>query len=139
MTVKYDVIVVGSGSTGGALAGRLSEDSSRQVLILKGGPVYATADGMPTELLSPASIGAAAPGHPNNWTYPAEVRAGLGLPYPRGKGLGGSSSINGCYFICGTTSLPAEAPRTECDGHHGRRTSGRNDGWLTSQRQMGGI
>lgn len=99
---KYDVIVVGAGSTGGALAARLSENPSRSVLLLEGGPVYASTEDMPPELLSPSSIAAAAPGHPNNWAYPAELRPGMRYPYPRGKGLGGSSSINGCYFIRGT-------------------------------------
>ena len=98
----YDVIVVGAGSSGGALASRLSEDPSRSVLLLEGGPVYASLEDMPLELLSPSSIAAAAPGHPNNWAYPAELRPGMRFPYPRGKGLGGSSSINGCYFIRGT-------------------------------------
>ncbi|WP_280421849.1 mycofactocin dehydrogenase MftG [Nocardia carnea] len=94
--------MVGAGSTGGALAARLSEDPSRSVLLLEGGPVYASASHMPSALLSPSSIAAGAPGHPNNWAYPAELLPGMRLPYPRGKGLGGSSSINGCYFIRGT-------------------------------------
>ncbi|MFD6065264.1 mycofactocin dehydrogenase MftG [Rhodococcus wratislaviensis] len=102
MEDKYDTIIVGSGSTGGALAGRLSEDPGRSVLVLEGGPVYSSRSDMPFELLSPSSIGAAAPGHPNNWAYPAELRPGMRYPYPRGKGLGGSSSLNGCYFIRGT-------------------------------------
>lgn len=98
----YDVVVVGAGSTGGALAARLSEDPSRSVLLLEGGPIYASTADMPAELLSPSSIAAGAPGHPNNWAYPAELRPGMSYTYPRGKGLGGSSSINGCYFIRGT-------------------------------------
>lgn len=102
MVDRYDVVIVGSGSTGGVLAARLSEDGSRSVLVLEGGPTYTSADQMPPELLSPASIAAAAPGHPNNWGYLSEVRPGFRLPYPRGRGLGGSSSINGCYFIRGT-------------------------------------
>jgi len=97
-----DVLIVGAGASGGALAGRLSQISDRSVLVLEGGPVYTSQDQMPVELLQPASISAAAPGHPNNWAYLGEMRPGLRLPYPRGKGLGGSSSINGCYFIRGT-------------------------------------
>ena len=97
-----DVLIVGAGATGGALAGRLSEMSDRSVLVLEGGPVYESVDDMPRELLQPSNLAAAAPGHPNNWAYMGEATPGLRLPYPRGKGLGGSSSINGCYFIRGT-------------------------------------
>lgn len=99
---KYDVIVVGAGSTGGALAAKLSENPDLSVLLLEGGPVYSSVDEMPQELLAPAIVAAGAPGHPNNWAYMGEVRRGLSIPYPRGKGLGGSSSINGCYYIRGT-------------------------------------
>jgi predicted dehydrogenase (TIGR03970 family) len=102
MQQSYDVIIVGSGSSGGALAGRLSADPSCSVLVLEAGPVYSSIGEMPRELLAPASIVAAAPGHPNNWAFLGELLPGLKMPYPRGKGLGGSSSINGCYFIRGT-------------------------------------
>jgi choline dehydrogenase len=72
------------------------------VLVLEAGHVYRSVEEMPDELLLPTSIAAAAPGHPNNWAYLAEMRPGFKVPYARGKGLGGSSSINGCYFIRGT-------------------------------------
>lgn len=101
MAEKFDVIIVGAGSTGGALAARLSENPDLSVLLLEGGPVYSSAEEMPPELLAPAIVAAGAPGHPNNWAYMGEVRPGLRIPYPRGKGLGGSSSINGCYYIRG--------------------------------------
>jgi choline dehydrogenase len=99
---SYDVVIVGSGSSGGALAGRLTQISGKRILVLEGGPVYDSAVQMPPALLEPGTISAAAPGHPNNWGYLAEVRPGLKHPFPRGKGLGGSSSINGCLFIRGT-------------------------------------
>lgn len=99
---SYDVVIVGSGSSGGALAGRLTQLSDRRVLVLEGGPVYGSVNQMPTALLEPGTISAGAPGHPNNWGYLAEVRPGLKFPVPRGKGLGGSSSINGCLFVRGT-------------------------------------
>jgi choline dehydrogenase len=99
---EYDVIVVGSGSSGGALAGRLSTDPSRRVLVLEAGPVYRSLEEMPSELVIPVSAATAAPGNPHNWALPAEMRPGLSFPYPRGKTIGGSSSINGCYFIRGT-------------------------------------
>jgi choline dehydrogenase len=99
---EYDVIIVGSGSSGGALAGRLSTDPDLRVLVLEAGPVYGSQGEMPDELLVPVSAAGAAPGNPHNWALPAEMRPGLSFPYPRGKCLGGSSSINGCYFIRGT-------------------------------------
>jgi len=99
---EYDIIIVGSGSSGGALAGRLSTDPNFRVLVLEAGPVYRSQGEMPDELLIPVSAATAAPGNPHNWALPAEMRPGLSFPYPRGKCLGGSSSINGCYFIRGT-------------------------------------
>lgn len=99
---SYDVIIVGSGSSGGALAGRLTAHSDKRVLVLEGGPVYGSVDEMPPVLLDPSTLGATAPGHPNAWTYMAATTPGTVRPLPRGKGLGGSSSINGAYFIRGT-------------------------------------
>ena len=52
----YDVIIVGAGSTGGALAARLSGDPAHTGLVLLGGPAYSSTAEMPPELLSPASI-----------------------------------------------------------------------------------
>jgi choline dehydrogenase len=98
----FDVIVVGSGSSGGALAGRLSDDPNRRVLVLEAGPIYHALEEMPDELTIPVSAASAAPGNPHNWALPAEMRPGFSFPYPRGKTIGGSSSINGCYFIRGT-------------------------------------
>lgn len=99
---SYDVVIVGAGSSGGALAGRLTQTSGKRVLVLEGGPIYNSAADMPSALLEPGTMAAGAPGHPNNWGYLVEMRPGLKFPFPRGKGLGGSSSINGCYFIRGT-------------------------------------
>ncbi len=99
---EFDVIVVGSGSAGGALAGRLSADTDKRVLLLEAGAIYPSMAEMPEELMNPVSASTAAPGNPHNWALPAEMRPGLSYPYPRGKCIGGSSSINGCYFIRGT-------------------------------------
>lgn len=101
MRKHYDVIIIGAGSAGGVLAGRLSEASTRSVLVLEAGPVYTSAHEMPDSLLEPSNIGAAAPGNSHNWPYLARMRPGLRMPYVRGRGIGGSSSINGCSFIRG--------------------------------------
>jgi choline dehydrogenase len=89
-------IVVGSGSTGGALAARLSEDADEHVILVEAGPDYATADDLPSELrdaFNPQLEGV------HDWALesylvePPEARAPA--PYPRGRVVGGSSSING--------------------------------------------
>jgi choline dehydrogenase len=85
-----DVIVVGGGSAGAVLAARLSERSDRRVVLLEAGPAYA-ADEFPKELLDASVL--ADPGH--DWGYTS--RGGdlsPSIAAPRGKVLGGSSSVN---------------------------------------------
>ena len=78
-----DVIIVGGGSAGGVLAGRLSQDPARTVL-LEAGPVYAP-EAYPKSLLDADVV--ADPEH--DWGYSTR-----GTPTPRGKVLGGSSAVN---------------------------------------------
>lgn len=99
---NIDVIVVGSGSAGGALAGSLTAQSDKRVLVLEAGPVYRSAEEMPEALLQPGLLLGGSLVNVNNWGYPAELVTGDHRNYPRGRGLGGSSSINGCYWIRGT-------------------------------------
>jgi choline dehydrogenase len=86
-----DVLVVGGGSAGCVLATRLTQDSSRTVRLLEAGNVYPL-DSIPSDLLDPAH----APGEPeHDWGF--MMRGNTRSPEiiaPRGKALGGSSSVN---------------------------------------------
>ena len=98
----HDVIIIGAGSAGGTLAARLSEDQERTVLLLEAGPVYRTLEEFPPSILDVADLTNAIPGGPNNWSLTGTATGNVQLPIPRGKGMGGSSAINGAYFIRGT-------------------------------------
>lgn len=97
----FDVIVVGAGSTGATLAARLSERATRSVLLLEAGEDYSRVEDIPQEYLDPTVTAAAIPGHPGNWAMPGTFMPGFDVPVPRGKVVGGSSSINGTYFVRG--------------------------------------
>jgi choline dehydrogenase len=93
--VNVDVVVVGAGSSGIALACRLSEDPGRSVLLLEAGlgaPLFSDAD-----LLSNVSF---ATTH-RDWALRAHVSDGRELDYPQGKFVGGGSSVNGALAFRG--------------------------------------
>ena len=90
----YDIVVVGAGSAGCALAARLAERPGRRVLLLEAGPLASL-----PELHDAASLAATDPAHPRNWAYPAQLRTGHSVVVPRGRSLGGSSAINGANWV----------------------------------------
>ena len=92
-------MIVGAGSSGCALASRLSERSSRTVLLVDAGPDYLAMGDFPPELARVDSFGALLPGNAHNWAFVGDLMPDHPYPMPRGKVVGGSSALNGTVFI----------------------------------------
>ena len=96
---EFDYVIVGSGSAGCVLAARLSEDARRRVLVLEhGGSDAGPLIQMPAALSYPMNM----PRY--DWGFESEPEPHLGgrrLATPRGKVIGGSSSINGMVYVRG--------------------------------------
>ena len=93
----YDYIIIGSGSAGSAIAYRLGADGKRRILVLEfGGSDAGPLIQMPAALSYPMNM------KRYDWGYLAEPEPALGgrrLVCPRGKVIGGSSSINGMIYV----------------------------------------
>ena len=96
---EADVVVVGAGTSGCALAARLA-DAGRRVLLLEAGSV--PVGDWPSDIRDATSLAAAAPGHPANWDLAAEVLPGRSVRVPRGRIAGGSSALNAAVWMRAT-------------------------------------
>ena len=98
----YDTLIIGSGSAGGILAARLSEDSTHRVLLLEAGPDYTSAETLPDDLKygfgTPSGIFSLT----HDWSYSATATpTAPPIAIPRGRVIGGSSSVNATIFLRG--------------------------------------
>ncbi|WP_336777955.1 choline dehydrogenase [Pantoea sp. USHLN256] len=101
ITREYDYIIIGAGSAGNVLATRLTEDANVSVLLLEaGGPDYR--QDFRTQM--PAALAFPLQGRRYNWAYQTDPEPHMNnrrMECGRGKGLGGSSLINGMCYIRG--------------------------------------
>lgn len=97
--MEADFVIIGSGSAGSAMAYRLSEDGRHSVIVIEfGGPDIGPLIQMPAALSFPMNM------ETYDWGFSTEPEPHIGgrsLVTPRGKVVGGSSSINGMVYVRG--------------------------------------
>lgn len=93
-----DDLIVGAGSAGAALAGRLSEDPGRRVVLIEAGPHYPTDAVTPENLLDANTMSLAQHG----WGFSAQATRDRRIMVPQGKVTGGSTAVGNTVAIRGT-------------------------------------
>lgn len=96
---QYDYVVVGGGSAGCVIASRLSEEPSVSVLLIEAGPANKS-----WTIDMPLAVERLLVDDKYNWAYESERDASINdrqISHPRGRVLGGSSSINGMVYTRG--------------------------------------
>jgi choline dehydrogenase len=103
MRRHYDVAIVGAGSAGAVLASRLSEDPHRSVCLIEAGGDFTSVDALPPRVrgFDFTDRAYAAPRQvEHEWQFIARATdRNRAMPVPRGRIVGGSSSINGTVFL----------------------------------------
>ncbi|MBS12693.1 MAG: mycofactocin system GMC family oxidoreductase MftG [Gemmatimonadetes bacterium] len=100
INATYDTVIIGAGSAGCVLASRLTEDESRSVLLIEGGPDFASVESLPDEVRLGYSTPSGMVARSYDWGY--EARTGVSRePIIRGKLVGGSSAVNAQIYLWG--------------------------------------
>jgi choline dehydrogenase len=123
-TDSYDYIIVGAGSAGCVLANRLSADPRNRVLLLEAGgddrPLHNLGQFWSNLMIhTPIGFGKTLNDPKVNWLYETEIDEGSGgrkHKWPKGKVLGGSSSINGLLYIRGQAADYDGWRQSGCEG-----------------------
>ena len=121
---SFDYIVVGAGSAGCVLANRLSADPNNRVLLLEAGgddrPLHNLKQFWSNIMIhTPIGFGKTLNDPKVNWLYETEIDEGSGgrrHKWPKGKVLGGSSSINGLLYIRGQAADYDGWRQSGCEG-----------------------
>lgn len=117
MRQPYDAVVVGAGSAGCVLAGRLSAGQARRVLLVEAGPDYADPGTLPADLRD-----ARLPTYSHDWGYHAEETVlGRRIGQPRGRVTGGCSATNAAVALRGQA------------GDYDAWADGGNPGWSAAE------